>query len=146
MLPVAVGFARLGAVVFDIGAAVRGFLNGSGAADAVGGRVFVDVVPEHPVYPYVAVRTRSTFPATRPAPTYDEYLLDIEVCADVDGFDVANQVASQVRFDMWDFRGVQGEGVVAATDVEGAFFVLDDSVSPARPRWVCAVRVTAKDR
>lgn len=126
-------------MAFDCAAEVSKHLSA-----ALGMGVHTDIVPEHPVYPYVVVRLRTVTPAAPPSTAWDEYSLDVDVCGDVGDIPGCNEMSVTVRSALWEFTGSRDGGAVAATDVLGTSFALDDSVSPPRPRWVTSALVSAR--
>lgn len=103
---------------------------------------FADIVPEGQAAPYYLVRTMSVAQAVPPVDLWDRYDVQIDVVCDSDGAGV--DLVSLIRSRTLALSGVHGVAGIAGAIPVSTVRTVDDSVSPARPRWVLTVEVTAR--
>jgi hypothetical protein len=113
-------------------------------AETAGDRVFADVLPPDVDYPCVLVREVSLTPAVPPTLAWDSHELQVDLIGQVDGQAEAVALRAAVRSALSRLHGQVNGADIAATDVLATTGGVDASVSPARPRWVVAVVVTAR--
>lgn len=116
----------------------------SGLSSSTSGRIYADELPHGVEYPCVIVRDIDVVDATPPTQAYDRYEEQVDVIGAHDGYAEVKAIAGDVRRFLFALRGPVDGGGINATTVEQTTFLIDDSVSPARPRWVLAVEVTAR--
>jgi hypothetical protein len=116
----------------------------AGLSSSTSGRIYADELPKDVGYPCVLVRDIDVVDATPPTQAYDRYDEQIDVIGAPDAYAEAKAIAGDVRRFLFDLRGPVEGGGINATTVEQTTFLVDDSVSPAHPRWVLAVEVTAR--
>lgn len=128
--------------MIDAGAVVRSVLADDPviAGEATG--VYLDTVPAGAVAPFVVVRVLTTTYAAPPTTAWDMAEVQVDVVGDEPA--EAAALAGAVRDLLQDTRGTVGTTSVAAVDVVNTTYLLDTTSSPARPRWVVAVEVTAQ--
>jgi len=116
-----------------------------GIDESFTGRVFADELPEHVDYPALLVRVMDIIDATPPTRAWDSVELQVDVLGGTGQWAALAALAQDVTDAL---SGVTGEvegGSVQTVDVVSRSPIPDDSFSPARPRWVLAVEVTARN-
>lgn len=111
---------------------------------AVANAIYCETVPDTVTYPFVVVRTIDVEVATQPVVTWGTYGIQVDAVGEPDDAPAVTAVAGQIRDLLAVLRGEQGDATVASTTVELTRFLLDDTVSPARPRWVVAASLVAR--
>ena len=111
---------------------------------ATGNRVYCDEFPAGTVAPYVLLRTVNVVPAAPPTLAYDTYTIQADIYAPVSQHATAATVAGLLRKALHAARGVRGAARVTSVNVTTSLVGVDDSVSPAMPRWVLTVDVTGR--
>ena len=128
--------------MIDAPAVVVAYLNTDAQLTSLCDNVWADTVPTNYTTPYTVVRARAVDYAVPPTTAYDRIELQVDVVADTEP--LAGSIAARVRHLLQTMRGTYGTAVVPAVDVVAATRIDDTTSSPARPRWVIAVEVTAK--
>jgi hypothetical protein len=104
---------------------------------------YADELPNAVAYPAVLVRPGEVVPVTPGVPGWHDYTLQVDVIgasrAYADTVTLVEQVADRVRL----FPGGAGTALVGP-DVTAVRSAPDDSLSPAHPRWVLSVALTAR--
>jgi hypothetical protein len=113
-------------------------------AAVVGEQVYADMLPPDVTYPCVLVRELALTPAVPPTLAWDTHELQVDLIGRANGQVEAVELRAAVRSALIHLHGDIEGTVVAATDVLATTGGVDASVSPARPRWVVAVEVTAR--
>ena len=111
---------------------------------ATGGRVYCDEFPEGTIAPYVLLRTYNATPAAPPTLAYDTYTIQVDIYAAAGNYVSAASIASRVRSLLQAARGIRGAAIVTTVSVTTSQVGVDDTVSPALPRWVLTVDVTGR--
>jgi hypothetical protein len=111
---------------------------------ATGSRVYCDEFPAGTVAPYVLLRNVNIVPAAPPTLAYDVYTIQVDIYAPASQHATAGSIASLVRKALQNARGVRGTARVTSINVTTSLVGVDDTVSPALPRWVLTVDVTGR--
>jgi hypothetical protein len=107
--------------------------------------IYSDVIPENPTYPLVLVRDMTMDNAVPGVPlVWERHELQLDIVGSIDGYATTVDAAGLVRRKVDAFQGVVATAVIAGAIVVSTTRLTDDSISPARPRWVLAVEVTAR--
>jgi hypothetical protein len=105
--------------------------------------VYADVMPKDVTYPAVLIRTLEATPVVAGVPGWHDYSMQLDVYGAEEDFAgtvaIVDDVADLVRATPSD-----GSIVIATSDVTGLRSAPDDSISPAHPRWVLSVSMTAR--
>lgn len=116
----------------------------AGLMTAVSNRVYCDEFPAGTVAPYVLLRNVNVVPAAPPTNAYDTYTIQADIYAPNGAHAQAGSIASLVRAALFNARGVRGTARVTSINVTTSSVGVDDTVSPALPRWVLTVDVTGR--
>ena len=111
---------------------------------ATGGNVYCETVPDHPGDLFVLARTVDAEVTAPPSMGWDTYGLTVDVVGVMIDTTGCADAVSQVRDRVATFTGLHGDATVASTSIDNTTYLIDDSVSPARPRWVVAASVVAR--
>lgn len=106
--------------------------------------VYADIIPENPAYPLALVRTIEVTEPAPPLSTWERHDMQIDVVGLPTGFADLVAAVTSIRYRLEGFHGAVSGIAIAGSDVVATTRTVDESVSPARPRWVLAVEVTAR--
>jgi hypothetical protein len=104
--------------------------------------IYADLVAENTAYPYCLVRVMNVAQAVPPVNVWDTYEVQLDIVAAPSA--TAIDSVSVIRSKVLALTGVVGAAGIAGVVPASTARILDDSVSPARPRWVLTVEVTAR--
>lgn len=130
--------------MIDMTALIADYLASDADVIAASLPIHADEIPVGATYPLVLVRALSVQDAVPPVDVWERHEMQVDVVGIELDFPGAVDATSVVRRKVHDLRGVVGSVVIAGAVVVATTRVTDDSVSPARPRWVLAVEVTAR--
>jgi len=105
--------------------------------------VYADSLPEGVSYPYVLVRNPNVGVLLPGIDGWDVYEVQVDMVAAHDAAGALIDLVGIVRSKLSALTGVVGAAGVAGTVITSTTKTVDDTVSPARPRWVLTVEVTA---
>lgn len=127
--------------MIDMAPVIAGVLD---ADSTVVASVFSDEMPPSPPEPFVLVRSMDVTDVTEPADAYQRYEMQVDIVSSHLDYGGAALVAGAVRTALNNLSGVVSGAVIAGVVIPQMTRTVDDEVSPARPRWVLAVEVTAR--
>lgn len=131
--------------MIDAAGAVATYLrNDAALMGSVANAVYCETVPDTVTYPFVVVRTIDVEVATQPVAAWGTYGIQVDAVGEPDDVPTVTGIAGSIRDLLAAFRGSHDDATVASTTVELSRFLLDDTVSPARPRWVVAASLVAR--
>lgn len=115
----------------------------AGLLTATDGAVHADQLPTNVTYPAVLVRTLEATPVVPGVPGWHDYAMQIDVVGAEDTWADTVTLVDLVA-DLARSTPSDGLITVATSDVTGLRSAPDDSLSPAHPRWVLSVSMTAR--
>lgn len=130
--------------MIDMSSTIASWLAERPTVQLAGFPVYADVLPEHPAYPCALVRVMAVEQAVPPVDVWDRYEVQVDVVGEVDAYGLTVDVAGLVRSELNDLSGPVGTAGIAGAVIVSTTRFTDDSLSPARPRWVLTVEVTAR--
>lgn len=116
----------------------------SGLMALVSNKVYAHELPQGTTAPYVLVRLLSSTPAAPPTLAYDSYAVQADCVGAVSDYDGATDICSAVRAALFDAPGVRSGARIASVQIGVASAGVDETSSPALPRWVLTVDVTGR--
>ena len=130
--------------MIDAAAAVTSVLRTDGTLLAeCDGRVYCDAVPADADAPFIVARTMGAAFTAPPSTAWDTVEVQVDVVGSEPGEAVS--ITDRARLTLAAASGTQvGDTAVASMAVVATSYALDTRSSPARPRWVIAVEVTAR--
>jgi hypothetical protein len=105
--------------------------------------VYADMLPTDVTYPAVLVRSLEATPVVAGVPGWHDYAMQIDVIGAEDSFADTVEIVDKVA-DLARSTPSDGFVTVATSDVTALRSAPDDSLSPAHPRWVLSVSMTAR--
>ena len=110
----------------------------------VNDKVYCDEMPEQTEAPFVLVRALSVTPAAPPTIAYDIYSVQVDCVTPAGSYEACMTLTDQVRSLLFSATGLRSNTRVTSVQIATATVGVDDTVSPAQPRWVLTVDVTGR--
>lgn len=112
---------------------------------AVGNRVYADILPEAVTAPFVLVTVNSVTPAAPPTIAWDTVQIQVQIVGADNTESTLITTASRVRALIHGMDGSKPTGAaIQGVDIQAMNFGYADIDSPALPRWVLTVNLTAR--